>query len=46
MALSRTHLLSASQLDRKLPALRQAASALAHAAPTIGWIKALRQSLA
>jgi len=45
MALSRTHLLSASQLDRKLPALRQAASALARAAPTIGWIKALRQSL-
>jgi predicted DNA-binding mobile mystery protein A len=45
MALSRTHLLSASQLDRKLPALRQGASALARAAPTIGWIKALRQSL-
>jgi predicted DNA-binding mobile mystery protein A len=45
MALSRTHLLSASQLDRKLPALRQAAAALARAAPTIGWIKALRQSL-
>ena len=45
MALSRTHLLSASQLDRKLPALRQAASALVHAAPAIGWIKALRQSL-
>src|ERR1700686_5339737 len=45
MALSRIHLLSASQLDRKLPALRQAAAALARAAPTIGWIKALRQSL-
>jgi len=45
MATARSHLLSASQLDRKLPALRQAASALARSAPQFGWMKALRQSL-
>jgi len=45
MAAKRTHLLSASQMDRKLPALRQAASTLARSAPKVGWMRALRQSL-
>jgi predicted DNA-binding mobile mystery protein A len=44
MALPRT-LLSASQIDRKLPALRGAAQTLARAAPASGWIRVLRESL-
>jgi predicted DNA-binding mobile mystery protein A len=39
------HLLSASQIDRKLPQLREAADLLSASAPSTGWIKALRQSL-
>jgi predicted DNA-binding mobile mystery protein A len=39
------NLISASQFDRKLPQLRAAANTLASAAPSTGWIKALRQSL-
>jgi|SRR5271155_5032225 len=44
MALPRT-LLSASQIDRKLPALRSAAQTLARAIPASGWIRVLRESL-
>jgi predicted DNA-binding mobile mystery protein A len=44
MALLRT-LLSASQIDRKLPALRSSAQTLARALPASGWIRALRESL-
>ena len=43
--MARLHLLTASQLDRKLPALRSAAQTLARAMPASGWIKALRQGL-
>jgi predicted DNA-binding mobile mystery protein A len=39
------HLLSASQIDRKLPRLRRAANVLTESIPSTGWIKALRQSL-
>lgn len=39
------HLLSASQIDRKLPQIREAASLLAASVPSTGWIRALRQSL-
>jgi predicted DNA-binding mobile mystery protein A len=39
------HLLSASEIDRKLPRLRRAASVLTESIPSAGWIKALRQSL-
>ena len=39
------HLASAAQIDRKLPRLRKASHSLALSAPTVGWIKALRQSL-
>jgi predicted DNA-binding mobile mystery protein A len=39
-------LLSASQIDRKLPALRAAAQTLARAMPAAGWIRMLRESLA
>jgi predicted DNA-binding mobile mystery protein A len=39
------HLLSASQIDRKLPQLREAANLLAASVPSTGWIRALRQSL-
>jgi predicted DNA-binding mobile mystery protein A len=38
-------LISASQIDRKLPALRSAAQTLARALPASGWIRALRESL-
>jgi predicted DNA-binding mobile mystery protein A len=44
MPLPRT-LLSASQIDRKLPALRGAARTLERALPASGWIRALRESL-
>ena len=44
MALPR-NLLSASQLDRKLPTLRNAATVLARSQGATGWIKALRESL-
>jgi predicted DNA-binding mobile mystery protein A len=44
MALPRT-LLSASQIDRKLPALRSSSQTLARALPASGWIRALRESL-
>jgi predicted DNA-binding mobile mystery protein A len=44
MTLPRT-LLSASQIDRKLPALRSASQTLARALPASGWIRALRESL-
>lgn len=39
------HLLGASQFDRKLPQLREAADVLASSAPATGWIRAIRQSL-
>lgn len=39
------HLLSATQIDRQLPQLREAANLLVASAPPAGWIKALRQSL-
>jgi predicted DNA-binding mobile mystery protein A len=39
------HLLSATQIDRKLPRLREGADLIAASAPSIGWIKPLRQSL-
>lgn len=39
------HLLSASQIDRRLPRLRRAANVLIDSVPSPGWIKALRQSL-
>ena len=39
------NLLSASQLDRKLPQLRAATTALARALPAGGWVRALRESL-
>jgi predicted DNA-binding mobile mystery protein A len=44
MPLPRT-LISASQIDRKLPALRGAAQTLARALPASGWIRVLRESL-
>jgi predicted DNA-binding mobile mystery protein A len=44
MALPR-YLLSAAQIDRKLPQLREAAEVLSASAPPTGWVKALRQSL-
>jgi predicted DNA-binding mobile mystery protein A len=40
-----THLLSAAQIDRKLPALRAAAARLHAAEPAGGWIRALRRAL-
>ena len=43
MAISRT-LLSASQIDRKLPALRGAAKTIASMTPAAGWISVLRES--
>jgi predicted DNA-binding mobile mystery protein A len=39
------HLVSASQIDRKLPQLYEAADVLASSAPAGGWIRAIRQSL-
>ncbi|HVZ34791.1 MAG TPA: mobile mystery protein A [Polyangiaceae bacterium] len=45
MPTSRTHLLAATQLDRKLPSLREAASLLRRAQPAGGWIRALRRAL-
>jgi predicted DNA-binding mobile mystery protein A len=44
MTLPRT-LLSASQIDRKLPALRSAAQTFARATSAAGWIRVLRESL-
>jgi predicted DNA-binding mobile mystery protein A len=38
-------LLSASQIDRKLPALRRAAQTLSRATTAAGWIRMLRESL-
>jgi predicted DNA-binding mobile mystery protein A len=40
-----THLLAASQLDRKLEALREAAARLHSAKPAGGWIRAIRRAL-
>lgn len=40
-----SHLLSASQLDRKLPGLREAALRLRGAKPAGGWIRAIRRAL-
>jgi predicted DNA-binding mobile mystery protein A len=40
-----THLLSAVQLDRKLPGLREAATRLRTAKPAGGWIRAIRRAL-
>jgi predicted DNA-binding mobile mystery protein A len=40
-----THLLAAAQLDRKLPALREAAARLRSSKPAGGWIRALRRAL-
>src|SRR5262245_20404578 len=45
MSASPTHLLAASQLDRKLPALREAAATFRQAKPAGGWIRALRRAL-
>jgi predicted DNA-binding mobile mystery protein A len=39
------HLMSATQFDRKLPQLREAADLLTASTPSTGWVKALRQSL-
>jgi predicted DNA-binding mobile mystery protein A len=39
------HLVSAAQIDRKLPRLRKAADLLVASAPSSGWIKSIRQSL-
>lgn len=39
------HLVSAAQIDRKLPRLRKAADLFVASAPASGWIKAIRQSL-
>jgi predicted DNA-binding mobile mystery protein A len=44
MAIPRT-LLSASQIDRKLPALQGAVKTLASMTPAAGWISVLRESL-
>lgn len=38
-------LFSASQIDRKLPALRAAAQTLARATTAAGWVRTLRESL-
>jgi len=40
-----THLLSAAQLDRKLPGLREAAADIRNAKPAGGWIRAVRRAL-
>lgn len=39
------HLLAASQFDRKLPALRDAATRLRTSKPAGGWIRAIRRAL-
>ena len=39
------HLLAASQLDRKLDSLQIAATTLAQATPSGGWIRAIRRAL-
>jgi predicted DNA-binding mobile mystery protein A len=39
------HLVSAAQIDRKLPRLRKAVDLLVASAPSSGWIKSIRQSL-
>jgi predicted DNA-binding mobile mystery protein A len=39
------HLVSAAQIDRKLPRLRKTADLLVASAPSSGWIKSIRQSL-
>ncbi len=44
MTIPRT-LLSASQMDRKLPALQRAAKTLGSMTPAAGWVRALRESL-
>jgi predicted DNA-binding mobile mystery protein A len=40
-----THLLAATQLDRKLPGLREAVSQLRGAKPAGGWIRGVRRAL-
>ncbi len=40
-----THLLAATQIDRKLPTLQEAGARLRGAKPTGGWIRALRRAL-
>jgi predicted DNA-binding mobile mystery protein A len=45
MPTSPTHLLAATQLDRKLPGLRKAASQLRGAKPAGGWIRGVRRAL-
>jgi predicted DNA-binding mobile mystery protein A len=45
MSSAPTHLLAAAQLDRKLPALREAAARLRSSKPAGGWIRALRRAL-
>jgi predicted DNA-binding mobile mystery protein A len=45
MSAASTHLFAASQFDRKLPALREAAARLRAAKPAGGWIRAIRRSL-
>jgi len=45
MSAAPTHLLSAAQLDRKLPGLREAAADIRNAKPAGGWIRAVRRAL-
>jgi predicted DNA-binding mobile mystery protein A len=45
MAQASTYLLAATQLDRKLPALRESATRLQSARPVGGWIRAVRRAL-
>lgn len=45
MPTASTHLLAATQLDRKLPALQEACLRLRGAKPAGGWIRALRRAL-
>jgi predicted DNA-binding mobile mystery protein A len=45
MPTSPTHLLAATQLDRKLPGLREAVSRLSGAKPVGGWIRGVRRAL-
>lgn len=45
MSTGPTHLLAATQLDRKLPGLREAVSRLRGAKPAGGWIRGVRRAL-
>jgi predicted DNA-binding mobile mystery protein A len=45
MSPTASHLLTATQLDRKLPSLRESAARLRTARPIGGWIRAIRRAL-